>query len=401
MEATVTTIRLLWFSLFLFAGLLQAQSFKGHQIGEAAADFLKTEPAMQAKLNDCLATAPHELTPEEIKQRYGRKIYEKYQKQELQTQANGKHEQVMDKDPDVYGDKCGALVDALVKGDGWIDGNGYDILNKYELNLLRRSMSHDLRSSLNTPLPHYPEININDRHFTFRNGVLVALSMTLAAEYLAVREDVTKRLGVTPTEAEVPYHNAYGARWNQVIAVWDNEKLHAELSQDDNPAKPSLPRLSVETQEIHQKYLANLKNAPSPLDSPSTVTKGSQRPLDSSASAIEKLNQINARLTAVDSEINTTVRAGEILKKKCPDLWASKSCLLEGRPLFATAQRLANEADTLLTERIDILSGQDQADGLVSALLKQSVEERKSAQDGIDEYTELLSQVDEALETTK
>ena len=317
----------------------------------------------------------------------------------------------MDKDPDVYGDKCGALVDALVKGDGGIDGNGYDILNKYELNLLRRSMSHDLRSSLSTPLPPLREINENGRQFTFRNGLLVALSMTLAVEYLAVREDVTMRLGVTPTEAEVPYHNAYGARWNEVIAVWNNEKLHAELTQDDNPAKPS-PRLSVETQEIHQKYLANLKNAPSPLDSPVSTTRPlsipspavtkSNDPLrrDSSASVVERLNQITARLTAIDSEISTTVRAGEALKKKCPDIFANRSCLLGGRPLFATTQRLVNEADTLLTERIDILSGQDQADGLVSALLKRSIEERKSMQDEIGEYTEILSQIDEALETT-
>src|ERR1035441_1158816 len=112
METTVTTIRLSWFSLLLFAGLLQGQTFKGHQVGEAAADFLTTEPAMQAKLNDSLATAPRELRSEDIKQRYGRKAYEKYQKQEAQLQAIGKHAQVMDKDPDVYGDRCGALVDA-------------------------------------------------------------------------------------------------------------------------------------------------------------------------------------------------------------------------------------------------------------------------------------------------
>src|SRR5438045_1938315 len=98
----------------LFSIGLQAQTFKGHQIGESTADFLKLEPLLQPKLADCQATAPRELTPEEIKKRYGRKVL---------SEAEKKHQVLLDTDPDAYGDRCAALMDALLRGSGHINGN--------------------------------------------------------------------------------------------------------------------------------------------------------------------------------------------------------------------------------------------------------------------------------------
>jgi hypothetical protein len=63
---------------------LQAQTFKGHRIGESTTEFLKLEPSLQAKVTDCQASAARPLTSEEIIKRYGRKRYEQYEKQEAE-----------------------------------------------------------------------------------------------------------------------------------------------------------------------------------------------------------------------------------------------------------------------------------------------------------------------------
>jgi hypothetical protein len=265
----LSNTRLALLSVLVLTGLLQAQTFKGHWIGESTVDFLKAEPTLQAKVTDCQVNAPRELTPEEIRQRYGRRTYEQFQKQAAQYgSSSGTHLAAMDKDPDTYGDKCGALLDALVNGDGLIDGTGYMPNNQYSMNLFKRQLSEQniYRSMELTKASIKRETNRYDRYFRFQNGLLISLSMSVAATYDSLLEDITKRLGVSPVETAVPYHNAFGARWDKLIAAWDNDKLHAELVQDNNPAEPSLPHVTVQTRTLHLKHLEDKKNGPSPLD---------------------------------------------------------------------------------------------------------------------------------------
>jgi hypothetical protein len=110
------------------------------------------------------------------------------------------------------------------------------------------------------------EINENNRYFWFHNSALSSLALTVVAAYSSVRDDLTNRLGATPKQATVPYHNAYGATWENISSVWDTETVHVELSQDNNPAKPSLPDVSVRSQEVYKEVLEREKREPKPLD---------------------------------------------------------------------------------------------------------------------------------------
>ena len=55
--------------LFIANACLAQVKIKGHQIGENAADFLKTEPTIQSTLGDCHANRPRQLSVDEVKQR--------------------------------------------------------------------------------------------------------------------------------------------------------------------------------------------------------------------------------------------------------------------------------------------------------------------------------------------
>jgi hypothetical protein len=286
----------------LLSATLHAQTFKGHQIGESTADFLKSEPSLQAKLVGCQATAPRELTPEEIKKLYGRRVYDRYIKEEAQYQAQGKRAQYLDQDPDAYSRKCGALVDALAKGNGEINESfeaitkenqiGYKLAEE-AVNVAQRAADYARRVGSVTMEPDNNVIrqkmkliqeqlagnqrltqvltalkakSLSGRDFMFDNGALRFLSFSLIGDYDSVRDDVTGRLGVAPREQTVPFQNTFGATWNDINASWDTETLRAELAQEHNPSKSSGPFLSVQTQRGYKKNLELRKNAPSPLD---------------------------------------------------------------------------------------------------------------------------------------
>ncbi len=245
----------------MFSLSLQAQSFKGHHIGESVADFLKSEPAIDAKVKDCQANPPRALTPDEIGNRYGRKVYNRYMKEQAQLSSQGKHEVLFDKDPDAYGDKCGALIDMLENRRAHIKGNGYDTLNPYSI-----KMDDEFLKGERASIPPMPEVDLSNREFYFDKGELISLILSIAADYESVRKDVTSRVGVEPEEMSVPYHNAFGAHWEDITAVWDTTTLHIELSQEGNPAKPSLPHVLVQTQELNQRNLKRRQAEPKPLD---------------------------------------------------------------------------------------------------------------------------------------
>jgi hypothetical protein len=81
---------LLSLSFLLFPAPIRAQSFKGHEIGETGADFLKAEPSIRVKVTACHTDAPRALTTDEIKSRYGRKAAERYIKEQAGLSALGK-----------------------------------------------------------------------------------------------------------------------------------------------------------------------------------------------------------------------------------------------------------------------------------------------------------------------
>jgi hypothetical protein len=106
----------------------------------------------------------------------------------------------------------------------------------------------------------------DDRDFYFDNGVLSALRIRITADYSVVRDDVTSRLGISPTEVTVPYQNAFGAKWNDITAIWDTTQLHVKLSQGSNPSHPTLPSLLVQSRAAYNELVEREKSQPKPLD---------------------------------------------------------------------------------------------------------------------------------------
>jgi hypothetical protein len=217
------------------------------------------EPAIQTKLTNCQTTAPRELTPDEIKKKYGKKAYENYLKQEAQLNAAGKHAMYMDQDEDIYGDRCGALLETLVTGSGEIDGTGYNCSNPYQ----RKAFDKLMQSMQPTPMC---ETEVFPRSFTFHRGRLVMLGIHLADSYEFILEDVTNRLGVSPTETRIPYQNAFGAKWDAATSIWTTDKLTAHLSHDNNPAKPTPSWFTVSDLQWREEQRANAPSRPNPLD---------------------------------------------------------------------------------------------------------------------------------------
>lgn len=235
------------------------QAFKGHTIGETTAAFLVTEPALKAKLTNCQDNAPRELTDDELRRQFGRKAAENFARQEAQLNAQGQHMRHLNRDPDVYGDQCGGLLSALVSGLGQIDGNGYDLINPYRMKLTHRAISEKDMTLMPRPVS-------NDRWFVFDKGLLVSLAMNLDVIYDTVRADVSSRLGVSPIETRIPFHNAFGAQWEAVTSTWNTVTLHAELTQDHNPGKPSLPRLGVSDKAWESTHASSRAAPASSLD---------------------------------------------------------------------------------------------------------------------------------------
>jgi len=265
----------LCFLSILCVPTLHGQTFKGHHIGETAAEFLAMEPVIQARLTSCQANAPHELSPEEIKTRYGKKALQEFEKRNAENDAKfgghpPSHIGVMSRDADLYGEECGPVIESLVAGTGRIDGVGSERHNHYWGNILDRTkanpMSSDAMQLDSESMKIESNYDILDRQFYFEDGKLASLSLKIPASVDSIKDDLTKRVNATPVLVSIPMNNAYGATWNNISLFWDSPELHVELSQDENPAAPSVPRLSVESQVLYKKYQARRKAAPSPLD---------------------------------------------------------------------------------------------------------------------------------------
>lgn len=119
--------------------IANAQTFKRHHIGETTAEFLAVEPALSERLESCVNDKPHELTIEEVKQRFGKKKAEEMQRQQAALPA-GSHLAFYATDLDEYRDRCDALVSALKLGTGEIWGTGYLLFPQYARCVLRNAL---------------------------------------------------------------------------------------------------------------------------------------------------------------------------------------------------------------------------------------------------------------------
>jgi hypothetical protein len=68
-----------------------------------------------------------------------------------------------------------------------------------------------------------------------------------------------------PDEAAPAYSNAYGATWNNQVAVWLSPELFASLTENRNPTEQSLV-LRMTTRSSYDAQAKAKQSAKSPLD---------------------------------------------------------------------------------------------------------------------------------------
>jgi hypothetical protein len=253
------------------ASHLPAQTFKGYHIGETTTEFLATESSIQKKLDDCRTNVPRELTPDEIRQQYGKKALQDFLRAS-QSQANAtSHIAVMSRDPDLYGEDCASVIDALVHGAGAINGVGF-ARNSFSSKLDQRIMALPILSAQRTALEIGRTANarntydIRGRDFVFAQGLLASFSVGIGDSVITLRDDITTRVGVAPTSFSIPMHNGFGATWDDFTFMWDTDQVHVRLTQQNNPAATTPANLYVESRSLYLEEEARRKAAPSPLD---------------------------------------------------------------------------------------------------------------------------------------
>jgi hypothetical protein len=267
----------LW--LMSAASHLPAQTFKGHHIGETTAEFLASEPVIRKKLDDCRADVPRALTLDEIQQQYGKKGLQDFLKlvaTDKAAVANGeasRHPRVMSLDFDLYGEMCGGVIDSFSDGNGQIDGVGFGFweYNSHSMSISERIKAQPMDAEWNRALESGDRANLRmvdptGRYFDFEHGLLASISVKLSDHLLNLRDDITIRVGVSPTSLSIPMHNAFGATWDDITYIWDTDQIHVRLTQKNNPAEPTPADLSVESRSLYLEQEAKKKAVPNPLD---------------------------------------------------------------------------------------------------------------------------------------
>lgn len=215
-----------------------AFKIKGHSIGEGGEDFLKLEAATQDALSDCHANPPHRLSVDDVKRIDKQKHTDGFGMQ-LDIQA-AKQGRVYDRNVDDYNRKCGTLMNVFDNG-----GQG-DVMSTYA---------------------NPGTVTTSSATWKFDGGKLVGLQMIVFGDYEQIRDDLTTKTGAKPHELAVPYHNGFGAAWNDESADWVTRELHVNLLQDNNPAQTNhLPFLQVETRAKYDAEQKARAAQGSPLD---------------------------------------------------------------------------------------------------------------------------------------
>jgi hypothetical protein len=263
--------RNLIFTLTVALGLgvpVQAQQFKGHEIGESTATFFSKEQDALKMLNDCKAAPPRELGIEEIKRQYGKQYLKDY---EAKTAANpGSKIPVYDKPFDVYQDKCEEILHLESGRTAQINSKGYRPRNPHfaAASAWAETASFSDRLHWNTT---NTVMTMDYKQFGFKDGHLVYLRVWVSNEpFSAIEADIEKRLGTAPIgQVSTPMHNAMGGTWTDETLSWKTSSLFVSLYQNGDPAAEGYDHvayITAETLERHDAEEAAAKNRPSSLD---------------------------------------------------------------------------------------------------------------------------------------
>ena len=209
---------------------LSQLKIKGHQIGESTDDFLRIETSTQNDLNDCHANPPHRVSVEDVKKR---KFSDGFAKRDYIEMA--KQGRLYDRNVDDYNRKCEPL-----------------------LNIFDNGSTGELMISLSPA---------GSATWKFKAKKIVGLQMIVFGDYSDVRDDLTKKAGIRPVELSLPYHNGFGAMWNDRVATWKTSDLYMRLLEEANPAATNkLPFLTVQTRADYEAEQKAKAAQGSPLD---------------------------------------------------------------------------------------------------------------------------------------
>jgi len=211
---------------------------KGHAIGEDISAFIAKEPSVERQLADC-RNPPRPISVDEVKKM---KI-PSFEKGDYERRA--KQGQLFDRDPNGFHQTCDGLLSAVDSG---------------------------ARADISTSYADYagdPKLAFlqNSAAWTFDHGKLIRLNMLVRDTYEGATLDLTQKFGPRSSEDSAPYHNGFGATWQNRTGIWETPELHITLYDDENPAASNRePLLTIETRSEHEREIRSIDSRPNPLD---------------------------------------------------------------------------------------------------------------------------------------
>jgi hypothetical protein len=97
-----------------------------------------------------------------------------------------------------------------------------------------------------------PTTGLNDC-WDFSEGKLVSMRMDICGTYADIRDDMTAKLKTAPIETTRKNHqNVFGARWDDLDAVWDTTatpSLHVRVMASNDPSQPQCHTVWVDLKD--------------------------------------------------------------------------------------------------------------------------------------------------------
>ena len=213
---------------------------KGHHMGETVEDFLQIEPDIKSELGSCHAGEPRPMTVEEASKLSNNQVLtmslrDPSVSSKKKVQQLAKEGKLLTEDQRTPSEKgfCDKLISVLEKG--------------VTLGITRSYMQT------------YPAWGFSDNKLDFMELEFQS------ASFPDVVADLTKRVGLAPTESNSPMQNGFGATWVDQRATWLSPELWASLQKSNNPSNSKLI-LTVMSRSAYDQIAKRTEDRPSPLD---------------------------------------------------------------------------------------------------------------------------------------
>lgn len=221
----------------------ESVTVKGHALGESIPEFIKSDPQIRVLVIEC-KDGPRVLSVEEV-----RKAFPPASKKKIQAAERGE----LRESGEDYSVRC----ESAIKLGRAIAGNTPVTVSTGAR--FRDFMSAQELAGLGGGRSAWMA------RWSFADGKLTRIEFDSLSSYAEVRDDLTGKLGINPTEISIPYQNGFGARWSDPVADWITDKYHAVLTEGRDPVHPTWATLILQPRVDYDKEAATRK-AVHPLD---------------------------------------------------------------------------------------------------------------------------------------